>query len=300
MALDVHKWLTEDLGFSDDEAKELAPKFVGERVQKLEGGYLRQSDYSRMANELNTAKSELAAANERLNAEYAEFAIVKQNDGQITTKMRSDLEAAQAQVLALTQHVSRIATDAGLDPAKALEGIEQVKPVETPAAPDLTGYVKAEDFSRATGSLADMMLEYTPTLMSLAHEHQSLFGAPLDARDLVKELRARVSDKRNQKSTDLRAIWEEQHKVADKRAAVEQARIDGLVAAAEQRGREAALSESVLPGQVNAPGSHAPIFGGKPRESALKRPQPESSIHAAASAFRTGKYRPQGATKKTA
>jgi hypothetical protein len=115
-------------------------------------------------------------------------------------------------------------------------------------------------------------------------------------------LQTRASTKGNQKSLDPRVIWEELHKVPEVRTEHAKKEHDAEIAAAEQRGREAALSESVLPGSHTAPGTHAPIFGNKTRESALKRPQPGETVRNAAAAFRTGKYRQgkEGAGSKPA
>lgn len=299
MAIDPVKWLKEDMGFSDDEVKELAPKFAGEKLTKLEGGYLRQSDYSKQMDALKKAQTDLAAANDRLNTEMAEWATVQANGEQITKKMRDDLDAAQLKVTQLTSRVTRIATDAGLDAAKALEGIDQVIPPtkkdDVPQLPDLSGYARRDDL----GGLANMALTLPAELQSIADEHFDLTGKRLDTRTIVKEIQTRATTKGNTKSLDPREIWEEAHKIGDLREARDKKAHDDEIAAAVERGRQQAASEYATPGQAPA-GRHAPAFrvgeDGKTRESVLHRPQPGTGTNAAVSALRSGKYR-QGQQK---
>ena len=288
--------LKNDAEFTD----ELLAGLTKKQLEALANGYMRQSDYDRAMNEgkaeLDKARGELATANERLNAEMAEWATLTAAEKQTATRQRQDLEKAQADVLRLRHTVERVAADAGLDATKLLEGQPVPKVDEKPAV-DLTGYAKLDQLQAANAQLAEMMLSFTPELMQLSIEHQQLFGTPLDARDIVKELRARATTKGNQKPTDPRAIWEEQFKVGEKRNEVEKKRFDDAIAQAEARGREAAMSESHIPGQTTSPGRHSIVFGGE-RKSAIQRPQPGETVSRAAAAFRTHKYATDG--KKTA
>lgn len=300
MAFDVNKWLTEDMGFTADEAKAMLPSFTPERISKLEAGHLRQADYSRAMNDLKKSQDDLTAANTRLNEEMAEWARVQAEGTGITKKMRDDLEAAQLKVTQLTQRVTRIATDAGLDPAKALDGIDQapLKPPTSPA-PDLTGYARTDDINRQLGSLANMALTLPAELYAIATEHQQLFNQPLDVRPITREIETRASTRNNQKSLDPRQIWEELHKVPDRRTEIAAAERKAAEDAAYERGVNDARSQQVVPGSHTVPGAHAPIFGQKGRESVLKRPQPGQTVNAAAAALRTGKYRKEGAGSST-
>ena len=84
MAVDVLKWLKEDMKFSDDEIKDLAPRFQADgRADLLEKGYLRVQDYSKKMDEgkaaLKTQQDELSAANDRLTAEMADWAVARAN-----------------------------------------------------------------------------------------------------------------------------------------------------------------------------------------------------------------------------
>lgn len=293
MALDVVKWLKEDMGFSDAEVTELTPKFTGDRVAKLEGGYLRQSDYSKQMDALKTSQQQLSEANERLNTEMAEWATVQASGDKITKRMRDDLEAAQLKVTQLTSRVTRIATDAGLDPTKALEGVDVVvKPPDTttPTPVDLSGYVKRDDI----GGLANMALTLPAELQSIADEHFDLTGKRLDTRTIVREIQARASTRGNTKSLDPREIWETDHKIPELRATAAQKVHDDEIAAAVERGRQQAVSEYATPG-ATPQGRHAPAFRvndkGEAASSVLKRPQPGQTVNSAVAALRSGKYR---------
>jgi hypothetical protein len=300
----IPQWMKADLALTDDEAKVLDPLLTEDRVKKLDEGHLRQADYSKKMNELGGAQTKLDEASTKLEAEIAEWATVQANGEQVTKKMREDMEAAQLSVTKLQQRVRSIATDAGMDPEKALEGINVVvkKADETPIAPDLTGYVKVSDLNGQLGSLASMALKLPAIFAKIGREHRALTGQDLDEQAIVTEIERRANTKGNSKSLDPIAIWEEQHAIPEKRTAAAKKQHDDEIAAAEARGREAAMSEASVPGQ-QPQGRHAPVFqtGGEKRESVLKRPQPGQTVNAAVSALRTGKYRTGGdGQKKTA
>jgi hypothetical protein len=293
-----------DLGFKAEEITALSPQFQS-RVDKINEGYMRQSDYDRAMNEtkaeLTQSQNDLAAAQERLNAEMAEWATLTAAEKANATRQRADFEKAQQDVLRLQQVVERVATDAGLDPKKVLADTTITTPA--PKAPSLDGFVKAEDLDRLVneriGGFASGMLNLTPELMQIAREHEQLFGTPLDSREIVRELQSRAGTKGNQKSLDPRDIWNDLHKVTDKREATAKAKYDSDLAAAEERGRAAARSEMMIPGSTAAPGHRSVIFAGeKGRTSVLNRPQPGETVGKAAAAFRTGTYRKEGAAAK--
>lgn len=300
MAFDTKKWLIDELGFTEAEAAELLPKFEGERAKKIEGGVLRQSDYSRHMNELKKAQQDLEASSARLSEEMADWGKLTAADKERVAKLQTEHEKAQQDVLRLTQTVTRIATEAGIDPKTLLEGTATPpKKDDPPPAPDLTGYVKQDQIT----GLAQMALRLPAILAKISREHHALTGEHLDETAVITELEKRAGTRNNQKSLDPVAIWEELHEIPAKRDAKQKAEYDSAIAAAEQRGREAALSEHALPGTQPPPGRRAPVFGTEaaPRKSALDRPQPGTGLQSAVAAFRTGKYRTEhGVGKKTA
>lgn len=295
--------LKADVGYTDEQLAGL----TAPQLQKLADAFMRQSDYDRAMNEgkaeLQKAQDELKAANDRLNAEMAEWATIQADGGKVTAKMQRDLESAQAKAAALTARVTAIATQAGLDPTKALEGLETTEPPK-PLTPDLTGYIKADqldaEINKRLGGLATGILDVPATIAAIQYDHQQLFGKPMTGKEvqaIVTEIKTRASTRGNQKSLDPTDIWSEQHKVPEAREAAEKKRWTDMEAAAEARGREAARSEMLIPGSTAAPGHRSVVFGEKGRTSSLQRPQPGTTVAKAAAAFRAGTYRKEGAGK---
>jgi len=296
MALDVLKWLKEDMGFSDQEITD--NKLVDAwtpRAEKIEKGILRQQDYSTRMNalqvDLQKQTETLSAAQANLDAEVAEWATLKASGKKLSDKQVADLDTAQADVLRLQQALRKTATDAGLDPdaiLKAVDGTLPVLPVVDKTPPiDMSKYVTNERYQ----ALVNMALLVPAQLDRIQREHFDLTGEYLNPEELTAEVQARAADPRNKKSLELRDIWEEKYEIGTKRTAKSKATYDAAITAAEKRGEERALSESALPGGGVMPvGSHAPVFRSE-RKSVLERPQPGQRMQAAVTALRTGKYR---------
>lgn len=288
-------FLKSDVGLSDEQIG----AYTADQLKKLADAHMRQADYDASMNEgkaeLAKAQKELADANANFNQELAEFARIQAEGGNVTKKMRADLEKAEQRALRLEQRARTLATDAGLDPVKALEGLDVAVIPTTPTPPlgqpDLTGYVRADDLHQATSALANMALTLPADLQQIQLEHRQLFGTDIDTRTIVREIQARATTKGNTKSLNPREVWEEQHKVETRRAEVAKKTHDDEIAAAEARGRQAAYSESAIPGQASAPGRHSPIFAGE-RKSAMPRPPAQTRQQRAIGAFSDGRYRP--------
>ncbi len=279
-------------GFSEEEAVEAIGKY-GSKVDKVAEGFMRQSDYDRSQNEAKAALKK--EQDERLNVEIADWATQAATGQAHTAKQRADLEKAQQAQLRLTQIVTRMATEAGMDPTRLLEeaAVTPVKEEPKPQGPDLSGYVKSEQLAGVLGSMLDLPAE----LDAIREEHRELYGKSLDTRDVMREVKARLSTKGNQKVTDPRAVWEEMHSIPAKREEVSKAKYDAEIRAAEERGAERVRTEASIPGQA-PPGRSAPIFrspSGEQRQSVLQRPQPGQTVQNAVTALRSGKYRPKSA-----
>ena len=295
MAFDLDGFVKE-LGVTGDEETALrAALGKPERLSVLEKNQLRQSDYSRQQDALKKSQEDLAKQSTRLEAEMAEWASLTAAEKESATKLRESLEATEQKVLTLTQRVTRIATDAGLDPAKALEGIDQpVKKPEPKVEPiDTSKFVGAEQF----GQFGKYMFDLVSELPMIAAEHFALTGEHLNTRELKAEIEARAGTKGA--NLDPRAIWEEKYQIPVKRETKTKEARAAEIAEAEKRGFERARSEAALPIPPSN-GMRSPVLrtqDGKPHESVLKRPAPESGVRAAAQALATGKYRekPAGA-----
>ncbi len=299
LELEAKAWLAEK-GFSAEEVTELLVKFTPARMAQIADDSMRQSDYDRQLDadkvEMETARAELKTANDRINAEMAEWGRLANEGKAATTKMQADLEAAQVAETQLRQRVTKLATDAGLDPAEVLKDLGGAPKPEV-TAPDMTGYVRTDDLAAAVakqlGRIPEAILDVPAELFMLGHEHQALFGETLDLQALNAEIKARVATPNNTKSLNPRAVWEELHDVGDKRTAVATAKHDTEISDAVERGRQEVRSEAAIPGSTTTPGRHAAVFV-PDRKSAIERPQPLTTVTSAAAALRSGKYRGSG------
>ena len=285
MAFDVKQWMKNELGFTDTElTDEFVSRFTPERAEKIEKGVLRQADYSRRMNELQTK-------NDALTQEIADWTEVQTTTAAQAEERRVALETLETEKLKLHQAVTRLAEQAGLKVDDVLKGVEPPKPAAAtaPAAFD------PGPLHNQIGQATSWLINYSTELPVLMAEHKALTGEDLDPRKLRDELiaRAQANDRTGangaKKSTDARTVWEEMYTIGEKRTAKNAADRAAEITAAEQRGREAARSEAAIPG-ATAPGSHAPVFTGQ-RKSALERPQPGRNTSGFAQSLASGKYR---------
>lgn len=291
MAFDIRKFLTEDLQLTAEQLAVVEP-VLAPKATVLESGYLRQQDYSAKMNEVGTLQQQLAAKDAQLTAEATEWAQLSASEKQQATDLRASLNRTQQEALALKQRIELIATEAGLDPAKALEGLT-VTPTKTTATTDTpppfdpSKFVSVEQYQGAVA----MALNLPAELMAIADEHFALTGERLDTRKIVAEIDARAKTPRNQKALDPRSVWEEQHGIGAKREAKTKAEYDAAIQAAEERGALAARTEMATP-TPGAPGRHSVVLTrAVPAQSALKRSQPGEAHNTAVAAFTSGKYR---------
>lgn len=296
MALDVKKWLIEEMGFSEAEAAEIAPKYTAERAAKLESGYVAANDRAAVAaarQDIDSAKAELKAANDRLNAEIAEWATMTAAEKAQSTELRDSLHASQAEVLRLQQTVQSVAAQAGIDPSTVLPKAEVKVPVETKPTIDTSKFVNTDHFSTLMSFMADLPAQ----LQYIAEQHKELTGKTLDTRTIVAEVKKRAGQK--DAVVDPVKIWEDMHNIPTVRADRDKATREAEIAAAEQRGEERARTNLAIPGASTTRSARpSPVLGQRAndghmaaRTSVLKRPQPETGVNAAAAAFRSGKYR---------
>lgn len=293
MAFDIKKWLMEDMKFSDAEATEMMPRFTPERVGVIEKNIGLSSANASANAEVAKLQSDLKAANDKLNAEMAEWATLTTAEKAEATALRASLEAAQVRTVQLESRLTTLATQHGVDPKALLEGAAIVPEVKKPDVPavDPSKFVDVERFGTTVGYALDLpaQIDY------IQREHHKLTGEYIDARDLVREIKQNAGKKDG--VVDPVALWEAKYQIPAKRDAKAKADFDKQISDAEARGEERARSSAALP-NATSPGRHAPVFGSKgadgtvqPRTSALKRPQPGQTVNAAVSAFQTHKYR---------
>ena len=283
MAFDVEKWLTDEMGFTAEEAKSLAPSFTS-RSDKLEKGYLRQSDYSRQMNDLKKLEQQLADNNEKLNADMAEFATLTAGEQEQATALRRRIEQAEEKAFKLTQRIEAVAAEPGRDVKELLGEIEPApKPKkEEPAAFD------PKPLQQQIGGVANYLLDLNAVIDDIADEHQRLTGQRFNRREFIAGIKADIAAGKTDNIDPVRR-WEQKFDIPTKRTEAANKAVEDRIAAARAEERAAVLSEQALPGEPR-PGEHAPVFrvGG---ESKVHRPQPGSRLTGAISALATGKYR---------
>lgn len=285
-SFDTTKWLKEDLGFSDEEVKTLGPMF-DKRKDKVEGGYLRQADYSRNIAEVQKLQTALAAKDAQLNSEMAEWAALQAGDETKAAALRTELEQTRVEKFQLEQKIKTLAEEHGIDVTKVLPATPTPDPsqkkVETPVF-DENKYIPRDQF----GQVVDYMLGVPAELSAIEREHFALTGEHLDTRPLIVDLKSRIAAK---KPADLRTIWEEKFSIPVKRTEAAKAAHDAEIKAAEERGAQMARSESQIPGQ-HPTGAHAPVFTRAQGESKVARPQPGRNAQSFAESLRSRKYAP--------
>jgi len=294
MAFDVKKWLMEDMKFSADEAEKMAASFTPERVSTLEATYGDATTYRKTSKEIEKAQADFKAANDRLNAEMAEWASLTAKEKEQATALQTSLEAARVRATQLETRLTNLAVEHGVDPKALLEGTTVIPKKEEPKVEpiDTSRFVSAEQF----GAISAFTLQLPAKLQRIEREHFALTGEHLDTEAITDEIMARAQKK--DANIDPIAIWESKYGIADKRAEVAKKAHDAEIAAAEARGEERGRTNAALPGP-QSPGRHSivfsrPVDGGKveARTSVLKRPQPESGVRATAAALASHKYRP--------
>lgn len=298
MAFNIKDWLKTDMQMSDEDVALVAGK-LEPKAALIEGGILRQQDYSAKMNEVTKLQGDIEAKDRRLTDEMAEWGSLTAAEKAQNTALRTSIEALESDKLKLTQRLTRVASEAGIDPKSVLADIE-AEPVPKPAAAaapiDTSKFATLETMN----GVAAMALEMPAVLHELAEDHRELFGARLNTTAIMAEIKQRAATRGNQKSLDPRAVWEELNNVPAKREAVAKVKYDTEITAAVERGRQTAITEMSVPGNHTPVGRSSPVLvqaGG--HKSAVQRPQPGQGVQSAVAAFSSGKYR-QGASTKTA
>ena len=180
MAFDTHGWL-KDLGFTETEILDLEPKFHP-RAQDLEKHQLRQSDYSRFVNEYKAKNDQLAAdykaKNDQLTQEMADWASVQATTAAEQQQKQAALDSLEQEKLRLTQAVTRLAEQAGVDPKTVLTG-DPVPPKKEDPKP--SAFDPAPVYG-AIGGVTEFLLGLMGSMPAMADEHYRLTGERLDTR----------------------------------------------------------------------------------------------------------------------
>jgi hypothetical protein len=281
--------------FSDADAAEMEAKFTGDRATALGRTFDDATTFRSTNAEIDKTRKDLQAANERLNAEMAEWASLTAKEKEQNTAAQAALEAARVRATQLETRLTNLAVEHGVDPKALLEGTTVIPKKEEPKVEpiDTSRFVTADQF----GALSAFNLQLPAKLQRIEREHFALTGEHLDTEAITAEIMTRAQKK--DANIDPVAIWEGMHDIPAKRQTAAKKAHDEEIRQAEARGYDKARTEAALPGP-QAPGRHAIVFnrpgvnGAKPepRTSVLKRPAPESGVRSAAAALASHKYRP--------
>lgn len=296
MALDIKKFLMDDLGMDEASATETAAKIKPEGIARVEKSVGLLAANEAAAAQIATTQAELQVTNDRLVAEMAEWGNLSKTEQAAATELRASLEAARVRATQLETRLTTLATQHGVDPKPLLEGTAVVPEVKKPVE------VPADDRRFADlGQALAFNLDLPAALQYIADEHRELTGQRLDTREITALVKKNAAVKGA--TINPVEIWEEKFKIPELRQAKAQKAVDDRVAAADMTGYERGRSEAALPTSTT-PGRHAPVFGRRdtaghiqPRTSALQRPQPGTSVQRAVAALATGKYRQQPAAR---
>ena len=249
------------LGMTPELAAEVAGKITDSSVvEKIKSGYMAQSDYSRKMDELRTNQANSRRSSTRSGRhEQASIATYRgEYDSRYDKAAKERLDAQNA-LNAAKSAVEKLAIDYALPE----DAVKSIFTGATPPPPpkrdvpdfDATKFMSVVDFQREANAYARLM----PTMLQMEREHSKLFGA-----DRLPDFE-KLLDRAAKEKIPLKAAWESEYKVADKREEIRETakknEIAAAVSAAETRVRsEIALANPgvVGPRPVNLP--HSPIF----------------------------------------
>lgn len=225
-------------------------------VKYLEGGFLRQSDYTRAMNEAKIAQDQLEEEYEAKLADIESLREQLANSGGNTTAENTALRAALAQAeqdrLKIIQEAR---TRSGGDDFLKSVGLTDpavkytptvVAPKETEAPPK---YIDAEKYSGDMRTMAEFVFD----TQDWRDQYEELTGKRLSARELKEKL---MDGFRKHKDTkDPYEIFRREFDVAGLEKAKEEARINAMIEKARKEAVDQYISQQALP-------SEGPTFKG--------------------------------------
>lgn len=258
---------------------------VLKRVQALHEGGLRQEEFSRRMGELSD--KEKATLNLRAElVKWREDAELKLKNANLTAgeerKARADIDAKLRRAAELYQFdpealgVTSGGTGADGGTANGNRGADTRNPE----------FLTKKEWDEATEQMKRNYPMLPAVLFDLSAEHQTLFGKPLESTTALVQ-------KAIETGKPIREVWEAEHKVAERRALLQeekiQQRIDTAVADREAKLR----SELQLPAPPRADARSPVLEQFKPPATTGAGNQPElSGVDRAVAAYNEHKYRP--------
>lgn len=206
-------------------------------ASQIGAGVLMRSDYSKRQDELATKQTELDRNASETMQLRSQLETWKQTNEPLYQQALTKLGSLQKQAGAL----ARAYTEGGgdLTTLSLEDDFEPPEPKKADTAPpvDLSGYVKAD----AAAAQAVGLTKVNARLYKLGQQHKQLFGNDdaFDPEALV--------DYAMQKKVSLDEAWAEQHKVAERRAALQEEQIQSRIAAAVKDKETELLTRQALP-----------------------------------------------------
>jgi hypothetical protein len=249
------EYVASDNALTPEEKAQLTALLSKDKVaSRVKDGYLMRQDYTRKTTELATERKKLEDDHKRL-LEWEKEARAK------VDKLNSDLEAKKVTLAQYQSRMERIAEDYGIE-VKDLPGMEGDGSAAAGAAPQKGGAAapdpklteRFETFEKQLQTAGRAFPELAAELHELGIDHQELFGKPLKGtRDLVR--------KAMEQGLTLRAAWEQEHKVPEKRNEILREQIRGeerekLEAEFRQRTSELTLGGD----RTKAPTPESPVL----------------------------------------
>jgi hypothetical protein len=229
MATGAWKKLLDDANLSPEVRAKVEADIgsIDKLTEVLEGGVMRQQDYSRKANELSEERKTIHANWDKANAEYQEM-LADRNSSQ------AERDQAQAE------------RD---DAAKKLKDAEEKAKNSTV---DTSKFLSTEEFEKRQREYAAGQTAYFGRTLKIVREHQKLFGSDLDPEEFIQgamEAKKLPDD-----------YWEEKYQVKAKRKEITEAEEKKRVDDAEKRGYEKRLSEEANPNLRTLDSSKNPFY----------------------------------------
>lgn len=300
---EVEQFIT-DSGLTGDVAAKFRAAFeeAPKAQEVLKGNALRQSDYSKHLNDIQVKEAAVVAAQTKLDAEFARLSAYGTDADAKVLKAQQAVEAAQGKLVRAQNRAQRWMENNGVPEAEVKEvfgdtqGTPEVKPVVVATGDDAT--LTVGEFKRQAKEFANNLAYLPAVQQKIAVQHYNLFGKfPEDMEIVVK---AALESGRN-----LAEVAAEHYKFAEKRAELNDAKIEEKYKTKYEKELQAKLSEAHVPTSTRPQVPGARVFSTKPAEAPKpvvpNQPAPQherpvqrriNTVQRAVEAFRSGKYSP--------
>ena len=263
---EVEQFIT-DTGLTAEQAAQMRVIFEAAPAaqEKVKGGVLRQSDYSKHQNSLKAAQDELAEKQTKLDQEFARLSQYgTEADGKVL-KAQQAVEAAEARVVKAQNRAKRWVETYGVPEEEAKEVFgDLIATTETTPAAGGVPFTKA-DFDREVQGFADRIGNQLTLLPAVSQkimvEHFNLFGK--FPEDIVEVTQAAIKAKK-----PLADFASEHYKFSDRRSELNEKKIEDRITSETDKRVNARLSELKVPTSARPALPTSRLFGLQPTAAA--------------------------------